>query len=39
MGNQKMDKTEKLATFCTQDTGPRQTKLKHTTICKETQIT
>ena len=37
--NQKMDNPEKLTTLGTQDTGRRQTKQKHTTIHKQTQIT
>jgi len=28
-----MENPEKLATLCTQDTSPRQTKQKHKTIC------
>jgi len=30
-----MDNPEKLATLCTQDTGRRQTKQTHNTICLE----
>jgi hypothetical protein len=33
-----MDNPEKLATLGTQNTGGRQTKQKHTTIVKQTQI-
>ena len=33
-----MDNPQNLATLGTQDTGQSQTKQKHTTICKQTQI-